>query len=138
MKNYLYPFFTAALASLAAVTQARADVSPLLLDRLAVIVQNCAVAEVRESYDHRSIQSFVSRCQVLQIQSNSKALIYDQGQWYQALVTENADSDGGDLDDLTIRNAAGQVVATRTAFPAFDNVIFALAGHGAKFTSQNL
>jgi hypothetical protein len=135
MKNFLYPLFFLALTGFSSLSfgQESNPSQPQLLERLAVIVQNCAVAHVQRHSDRYFVESFGSRCQVFHVESKGQAQIYLGGQWYTAKVTENADSDGGDLDDLTVLNDQGQIVATRTAVAAFDDVVYALSGLGSRF-----
>ena len=50
------------------------------------------------------------------------------GEWLKAVITESAESDGGDLNDLIIYNLKGEILATKTNIAAFDSVIVAMAG----------
>lgn len=52
---------------------------------------------------------------------------------YRAELDESPNADGGDLDDLTIKNNRGQIVAQRFNVLAFDNVLIALAGGTDQF-----
>ena len=92
--------------------------------------KKCAVQIVAPNYDenNETIVGYKSICKTLTIISTLEARILIDGEWLDAKISESKESDGGDLDDLTIFNHKGKVIATKTNVPSYDNVIVAMAG----------
>ena len=74
------------------------------------------------------IVGYKSYCNTLLILSNKEAQIYVDNEWFTATISESEDSDGGDLNDLTVVNANGQVVIQKTNIASFNSVLAAMAG----------
>ena len=99
-----------------------------LISDIKIETKKCAVQIVAVNTDSEQVQAFRSVCNTLVIVSRDEAQIQIEGEWLTAKITESAESDGGDLDDLAITNANGQVLATKTNIPAYDSVVVAMAG----------
>ncbi|MDR3607630.1 MAG: hypothetical protein P4M08_09645 [Oligoflexia bacterium] len=74
-----------------------------------------------------------SICSELVVTAPETATIQIENQVFTAELTESEDSDGGDLDHLTIRNDEGQIVAQRRNVAAFDDILIALAAGSENF-----
>lgn len=101
-----------------------------LLQDIKEQTKKCAVQLVSEASEtqNSNVVGYKSVCNELKIISPSEAQLYIEGEWLTANITESAESDGGDLDDLTITNAKGQTLATKTNIAAYDSVLVAMAG----------
>jgi len=77
-----------------------------------------------------------STCADLKLRSERRAEILIDGEWYLAEVTDSPHADGGDLDNMTLKNQSGQVVAERSDVAAYDMVVLALAGGNAKLRQK--
>jgi hypothetical protein len=108
------------------------DLSPKkeLLADIKAETKKCAVQVVDANSENENgkVIGFKSVCSSLVITSDSEANIQIDGEWLVAKIAESKESDGGDLDDLTIINSKGKVIATKTNIPAYDNIIVAMAG----------
>ena len=89
--------------------------------------RRCAVLVVSNK-DFNKILDFKSSCDTFVIDSRRMAHIFVDRQWLTATIVDSADSDGGDLDNLTISNSRGRVLATRTNIPSCGSIVVALAG----------
>ena len=101
-----------------------------LLQDIKAQTKKCVVQIVstRNETDNENVLGFKSVCKTLKIVSQSQALIFIDGNWLTATITESAESDGGDLDDLEITNAKNETLATKTNIAAYDSVLVAMAG----------
>jgi hypothetical protein len=99
-----------------------------LLSDIKEETKKCAVQIVSVTVESESVLKFESECSSFKILSTTEAQILIEGQWLTARITESDESDGGDLDDLAILNSKGQILATRTNIPAYDNIVVAMAG----------
>ncbi|MGZ3806951.1 MAG: hypothetical protein ACXVCE_02600 [Bacteriovorax sp.] len=108
------------------------EVSPKkeLLQDIKAQTKKCAVQIVSVAYDtqNENVLGYKSVCNTLKILSAQEAQIFIDGKWLTAVISESAESDGGDLDDLTITNSKGQTLATKTNIAAYDSVLVAMAG----------
>ncbi len=86
------------------------------------------VSNPSASEENEKVLGYKSLCSTLIIVSPIEAQVFIEGEWLTANITESAESDGGDLDDLTIINSKGQTIATKTNIAAYDNVLVAMAG----------
>ena len=116
-----------------------------LLQDVKTEVKKCTVellsnasADEEAIYQNGKVVGFKSICTSLVIISENKAQILIENQWYTAVITESADADGGDLDNMQLFNTSGQVVATRSNVAAYDHVILALAGGNTKLHQEYL
>lgn len=119
--------------SLLATTQLFAnDLTPKkeLLQDVKSQTKTCIVQIVSSANEteNEKVLAFRSVCKTLKISSPTEAQIFIDGEWLTATIAESAESDGGDLDDLTIANSKGDVLATKTNIAAYDSVIVAMAG----------
>lgn len=78
------------------------------------------------------VTGYESTCDTVKIESNTKAQVFIDNEWYSLEIKESALSDDGDLDDLFVCNAKNEVVATRKNVAAYDNIVMAMAP-GASF-----
>lgn len=93
----------------------------------------CAVQPYAFQDDGKKVYSVLrSVCPELKVNGYTATLILN-GQPLTAALTESPFADGGDLDDLTIRNQSGQIVAEAKNIPSFGDVILALAGGDDSF-----
>lgn len=99
-----------------------------LLQDIQTETKKCAVQTGDASNNDKESIGFTSTCANLRIISKSEAQIFIDGDWLQATISESAESDGGDLDDLLITDSKGKVLARKLNVPAYDNVIFAMVG----------
>jgi hypothetical protein len=70
-----------------------------------------------------------NNCSNFKLLSPSEAQILIAGDWLTATIAESSESDGGDLDDLTIVNSKGQAVARKSNIASYGNVLGALTGN---------
>lgn len=101
-----------------------------LLADIKAETKKCAVQVVsnESSTEGKKVLGFKSVCASLAIVSDQEAHLLIDGEWIIAKITESKESDDGDLDDLTITNQKGKVLATKSNIPAYDNIIVAMAG----------
>ena len=101
-----------------------------LLQDLKQETKKCTVqiVSVANETQNENVVGYKSLCNTLKILSDAEAKILIDGQWFSATITESAESDGGDLDDLTIADSKGLIVATKSNIAAYDNVLVAMAG----------
>jgi len=90
--------------------------------------KKCTVQTVATQGEDKHVTSYRSTCKTLRLLSPSSAQIYIDAEWFIAKITESAESDGGDLDDLFVYNSKGKLVAKRTNIAAYDNIVVAMAG----------
>lgn len=101
-------------------------------------VLNCAVMKVTKTKDNNlEFKGIQSHCPTLKIFSQWQAQVYIQNEWLYATIFPSADSDGGDLNHLVIRDSYGFFIAGRRNVPAFNNVILALTS-GAQLPIEEL
>jgi len=100
-------------------------VKDLLFD-MRMEAERCTVLYV-SSLDENQVLGSKSICDSYIIASPRKAYLEIRNSWYTAIIKESRDADGGDLDNLTILNRSGKVVATRKNIPSCGNIVFALA-----------
>ena len=101
-----------------------------LLQDLKKETKKCTVQIVSAANEtqNENVVGYKSLCSTLKILSDAEAQVFIDGQWFTATITESPESDGGDLDDLTIVDSKGSAVATKTNIAAYDNVLVAMAG----------
>ncbi len=101
-----------------------------LLQDIRIETKKCIVQIVSNASatENENVLGFKSLCSSLVILSPNEAKILIDGEWLNAAISESAESDGGDLDDLTIINTKGQILATKTNIAAYDSIIVAMAG----------
>jgi hypothetical protein len=104
------------------------DSAKEILADIKVETKKCAVKLVSGNTEGKTVVGFKSICKSLKILSSSEAQILIDGAWLTAIICESSQSDGGDLDDLTIQSSTGKVLATKKNIPAYDSVIVAMAG----------
>ena len=100
-----------------------------LLSDISAETKKCAVQIVSTKDKAKgSVIGFQSVCASLVIVSKSEAQIFIDGEWLFAKITESKESDGGDLDDLSITRSNGTVLAKKSNIAAFDSIVVAMAG----------
>jgi hypothetical protein len=117
-----------ALSSLFVLGVHATDNRKELLSDIKLETKKCARQLTSRSNEGETVTGYKSVCTTLKILSTSEAQILIDGVWLTALISESSDSDGGDLDDLTIQTSHGKILATRKNIPAYDSVIVAMAG----------
>jgi hypothetical protein len=110
----------------ASATSARRE----LLRDIKIQTKQCVVQIVSPVYEsqNENVLGYKSLCGSLVIISPLEAQINIDGRWYQAVIKDSDESDGGDINDLSIMNSRGVVLATKTNIPAYDSVVVAMAG----------
>ena len=99
-----------------------------LLQDIKIETKKCAVQVVNTKNNTPNIVGYKSVCNTLQIINQTEAKLLLDGTWVMAVISESKESDGGDLDDLTVYSMNGKILATKTNIPAYDNIIVAMAG----------
>lgn len=79
------------------------------------------------SEDGKSI-GFRVKCQDVRLLSANQMLVKYGGQIYSIILSESAESDGGDLNDLRIYDSRSNLVVSKDNVLAFNNVVAALVG----------
>jgi hypothetical protein len=104
------------------------DISPAgFWDGLTSLASKCAVVPYAV-VNGTKIQG-VARAQCSQFILNNDVLTFSVlGQTFTAQVQDSADSDGGDLNDLEVKDAQGNVILEETDVLAYRDVIQALVG----------
>ena len=125
MKNV---FFIIALCLTKPLYAGESSAKKELLSDIKVETKKCAVQVVTTTEENENVISYKSICDGLKITAQNEAAIMIDGEWLKAVITESAESDGGDLNDLIIYNLKGEILATKTNIAAFDSVIVAMAG----------
>lgn len=69
-----------------------------------------------------------SICREIEVVNPSKARVVLSGRVVTVVIAESDHADGGDLNDVTVVNDRGRVLARMTAIPAFNDVLLALTG----------
>jgi hypothetical protein len=110
-------------------------VSHSLISDIEALAQKCVVRVVKEEQNRKVAVGYKSNCSSLVEKSATQAQIFVNGTWYQAQLSESLDSDGGDLNNLTIVDQNGNLVASRKNVAAFGNILVALAG-GDRFQAE--
>ncbi len=104
------------------------DARKELLNDIKLETKKCARQLTSRNNEGETVTGYKSVCSSLIIHSTIEAQILIDGKWLTAHINESRDSDGGDLDDLTIQSAQGKILATRKNIPAYDSVIVAMIG----------
>jgi hypothetical protein len=101
-----------------------------ILRDIKIQTKKCVVQIVERNLEaqNENVVGYKSLCGTFQISSPSEAHVFFEGEWLTASITESAESDGGDLDDLTITNSKGQIQVTKTNIAAYDSILVAMAG----------
>jgi hypothetical protein len=104
------------------------DVSPAgFWDGLDQLASLCAVIPYAV-VDGTKVQGMTrSQCDTLAVKNNELSFTV-LGQTFTAQVQDSADSDGGDLNDLEVKNSQGQVIVQASNILAYGDVIQALVG----------
>jgi hypothetical protein len=110
------PFFTAALALAGEPQQARQN---QFWEQVHGLMQRCTIQKTTGPLE--------SNCAEVQVKG-SQARFQLGNEWYLADIVESAESDGGDLNDVTVLDQNGATVAQRTNTLAFGDILLALAG----------
>lgn len=92
------------------------------------LVKVCVVMVLSQESENQMVRSFESHCETLQLVSRFEAKILIGSEWFTASIVPSEDSDDGDLNDMELRNSAGQLVAVRLNVAAFDHVVLAMTG----------
>lgn len=106
------------------VSSGRADILQDTKD----LVKVCAVMILSQEKDNVLVRNFESHCETLELVSQTEARILIGNEWFTATITTSEDSDEGDLNNMELRNSAGQLVAARYNVPAFENIVLAMTG----------
>jgi hypothetical protein len=94
----------------------------------------CAVQPYSVTPGGRKILGALRSVCPAELKANSyRASFVIDGRAYVATLADSEQSDGGDLNDLTIEDADGRVVAQADMILAFGDVIFALSGADDRF-----
>jgi hypothetical protein len=127
IKKRLLPF--AILCSFQAMALEGSPKKELLMD-IKTQTKKCAVQIVSPAVnnDNEKVVGYKSICAQLKIISQTEAQILIDGEWLTAKITESAESDGGDLDDLAITDANDRQLASKTNIAAYDSILVAMAG----------
>jgi hypothetical protein len=101
------------------------------------LVSRCSMQPYQtDSRGRRIVLNRVSTCPEIQVLENGAALEVE-GFWYFGFMTESADSDGGDLFDVFVKDASDSIVAYRFNVPAFEDILVGLAGGDHAIASVN-
>ena len=92
------------------------------------LVKVCAVMILSQEKDNLLVRNFESHCETLELISRSEARVLIGNEWFTATITTSEDSDEGDLNNMELRNSAGQLVAARYNVLAFENIVLAMTG----------
>lgn len=104
-----------------------------LLQKVKSLTLRCAVQPYKlSSNGNKVFSSPKSHCSEIQVDGN-KATLLVEGETFYAEIVESDDTDGGDLNHLTLFNSKNEVVAQRFNVLGFDNVLIALAGGKEEF-----
>lgn len=124
------------LNSVSAIAQNILDVTGNheILQDLKAQVQSCAV----ELVSGGKVVGFQSVCPTLRLLSQAQAQVMIEGHWYTASLAESDLSDGGDLDNMSLYNDRGAVVAARSNVPAYDQIVLAMVGGNIKLQQRAL
>lgn len=120
------------VVSILGAAMAHADVpsvqeSPDFWKKLNNLVSQCAVKPYTVVQGVKAYGPLRSLCQELHAEGNQAEFVLD-GETFSAQMQESADSDGGDLDDISVQNSQGAAVAQRQNVLAYDDVLLGLAG----------
>jgi hypothetical protein len=74
-----------------------------------------------------------SVCADLKINGSSAVFVID-GEVFVATLQDSADSDGGDLNDVTVADSHGDVIITQQNVLAYRDIVVALVGRSVKFS----
>lgn len=102
--------------------------NPELLSDVKAEVKKCVIMTVATKPDQTIIRKFESTCLTIKLLSDMEAQVYLENQWFTASILESVESDGGDIDNMTLKDSTGAVVATRTNVAAFDTIVLAMTG----------
>jgi hypothetical protein len=94
------------------------------------LIQHCAVQPYILDNGKKVYGPLRSNCVEVLVQGSQAQFNLD-GVWYVASLTDSDDSDGGDLNDITVRkmsDTSGDVVAERHNALAFGDILVGLAG----------
>jgi len=93
------------------------------------LIEKCAVQTVAFDLEGRKVQGPLrSACAEIQVSDNGVAFEL-HGERYFAFLEESEFSDDGDLFNVIVQDAHGEVVAYRSEAVAFGDVLLGLAGH---------
>lgn len=133
----LFSLFGAAFSSHALASEAESPARSRFWDQVQNLVLSCAVEPVKVADGRKITGPLRSSCDEVQVSGNEARLFVD-GRWYTAVLTDSAESDGGDLNDIRVEDEKGNVVAELHNVPAFGDVLLGLAGGQAKVQEVNV
>ncbi len=113
-------------------SQAAFAASPVNFKDLREKVIACVLQPVKNMPNgRRQSLPMISRCTDLTVQGD-RAVLRFNNENYLMVLRDSEDSDGGDLNDLTVLNSKNQVVFELKQVLGFRDVLFALTGHDAR------
>lgn len=105
-------------------SQARERKPPRFWQEVRALVKRCSVV----SQDAERLQS-ICASEVQTFSNGAQLRLNDRN--YFAYIRDSEESDGGDLNDITVQDARGRTVAERKNVPAFGDVLLGLMGGDA-------
>jgi hypothetical protein len=130
MKQVLIAVFLTVASGAQAQELAPMQANRFWNDVRALVVQ-CAVRPYTVENGEKVFDDLRSKCAELQVQDSNAIFSLSRdfnGERFVAVLEESPYSDGGDLDNLIIKDATGEVIARRENVPAFGDILVALAG----------
>lgn len=96
-------------------------------------LRNCVAFPVYSDGEGRQHAGrLLSRCPEIRVLDATHARLTLSGATFEATLSDSRESDGGDLNDVIVRDAAGNVVAQRGNVPAFGDILLGLLGGNAQ------
>lgn len=123
------------LLSVSALAEQITEVGPWdgFWDEVHDFVKKCAVQPyVEQGEGQKSFLPLKSICKELTV-NGSRAKFTLKGHQFRATLFDSEFSDGGDINDVVVKDAAGGIVAERNSVLAFGDVLLGLAGGDNNF-----
>lgn len=109
--------------------------SPRFWTAVKELVLRCAVQPYTLQRGKKVYGRLLSTCEELQVQGAEARFVLN-GDWYLAQLSDSPNSDGGDLNDVFVKDTDEKQVAVRRDIPAFGDVLLGLAGGRVQLPEQ--
>lgn len=96
-------------------------------DKVSKLIQQCSQQTVTVENGKKVYGPLRSTCAEVLVKGSQAQFNLD-GEWYLASIADSADSDGGDLNDVTVQDQSGVSVAERHNTLAFGDILVGLSG----------
>ncbi len=106
-----------------------------LLSDLQTLAIKCVVRTYSVNGDGKKVYTTLKNvCSQIVVSDPATAHVQLDNETFVVVIRESDDSDGGDLNNVLVYNANGQLVAQKLNVVAFDNILMGLSGGKLNFS----